>query len=193
MIAVPHMGKVHTKFMISILQIMDYCREWNSKNEEKILCDIRFQKGTVISYQRTMLVKDFLENKEYTHLLFLDSDMSFPNDVIVKLLEHNKDVCCGTYRNRQDTHYTTYLILPDQKELVPVLGIDKGDGLQEVLANGTGCMLIKREVLEKVNQFRFEGEKGEDINFCSDVRKEGFKIYTDLSLQCSHYIIQEVK
>src|SRR4051812_43515959 len=35
-----------------------------------------------------------------THLLFLDSDMTFPLDVLKRLLAHNKDVVGATYSRR---------------------------------------------------------------------------------------------
>ncbi len=50
--------------------------------------------------------------------------------------------------------------------------------------------MIHRDVLEKV-KFRYDltnCEGTDDIFFCMDARKEGFKIYADTAIKCKHKI-----
>ena len=60
--------------------------------------------------------------------------------------------------------------------------------LIETITCGLGCVLIKRNVLEKV-KFRYDKEKSpwDDVWFCEDARKEGFKVYLDTGVRCKHY------
>ncbi len=54
---------------------------------------------------------------------------------------------------------------------------------------GLGCVLISRPVLEKV-KFRYSGKYGgwDDVWFCEDAKKLGFKIYVDPKIRCKHLI-----
>lgn len=73
---------------------------------------------------------------------------------------------------------------------LPLAGIDYVDGA------GTGAMLIKRHVLEKIEAPRFEfkyDEKtrrmtiGEDLGFCIKVNQLGYHFFIDYSAVCSHH------
>jgi len=71
------------------------------------------------------------------------------------------------------------------------------EGLQEVDAVGTGCVLISRRVFENSNMRKapFERKlnedgtvnKGNDISFCERARDNGFKIYCHYGYQCDHF------
>lgn len=62
--------------------------------------------------------------------------------------------------------------------------------LIEADALGAGCLLIKREVLEKVPRPWFRNHYGtaggEDMYFCDRVKEAGFEIWGDWSVQCTH-------
>ena len=59
----------------------------------------------------------------------------------------------------------------------------------EIKMCGTGCILIHRNVLEKL-EFRENLEGGfDDVTFCNDViEKLGLKIYLDTSVKCGHLV-----
>ena len=61
--------------------------------------------------------------------------------------------------------------------------------LIESITCGLGCVLIKRNVLEKI-EFRHikDEEPWDDLWFCEDVREKGFKVYVDTSVRCKHYV-----
>jgi GT2 family glycosyltransferase len=56
---------------------------------------------------------------------------------------------------------------------------------------GLGCVLISRVVLEKI-EFKYSKQYGgwDDVWFCDDAKKAGFKIYVDTALKCKHLIKQ---
>lgn len=126
-----------------------------------------------------------------THLLFIDSDQTFPHDIIHRFLAHRKQVVAanvatkkfppdptarlndGTYAGR--LCYTT----PESK------------GLEEVWRIGTGVMLLdlnlfKREEMKKVPHWfdqrwddRIGSYVGEDWGFCERLQAAGVKLYID--------------
>ena len=54
---------------------------------------------------------------------------------------------------------------------------------------GLGCVLIHREVLEKV-KFRYSEKYGgfDDVWFCEDAKKNNFEIYVDPKIKCKHLL-----
>jgi len=61
------------------------------------------------------------------------------------------------------------------------------EDLIEVKYAGVGCMLIRRDVLEKCSFVRSTGRSGtDDFGFCDEARKAGFKIWADCTVKCDH-------
>lgn len=71
-----------------------------------------------------------------------------------------------------------------------------GDGLMEVDAVGSGCMLIHRRVCETMDKPLFvrqcDGwgvvERGHDYRFCSAAKMAGFRIWTHFDYPCHHFV-----
>jgi len=63
----------------------------------------------------------------------------------------------------------------------------EGEKLIEIRACGTGCLMIHRNILERI-EFKENFEGGyDDVLFCSDVwEKLDKKIYCDTSVKCDH-------
>jgi len=59
---------------------------------------------------------------------------------------------------------------------------------QKVAVTGGGCMLVRREVFEKLKRPWFEPEfhYGTDIQICRKARKVGFGVWCDTSLEIGH-------
>jgi len=93
----------------------------------------------------------------YSHLLFIDSDISFPPETLRVLLSFEGDMITHCYPEK---------------------------GKRRRIARGLGCTLIKREVLEKCSFLKGilvkgnfgSGREGEDILFRKKVKRAGFKI-----------------
>lgn len=62
-----------------------------------------------------------------------------------------------------------------------------GNKLLNVFFTGLGCMLIKREVLEKI-KFRYTETSFDDYAFCFDAQINKYKIWLDTSARCNHLI-----
>jgi GT2 family glycosyltransferase len=65
---------------------------------------------------------------------------------------------------------------------------DRSSELIEVDAVGTGIMLIRKKVFKELPEpwFYFKNDFSEDIMFCKEAKKAGYKIYVDTTLSVGH-------
>jgi GT2 family glycosyltransferase len=61
-------------------------------------------------------------------------------------------------------------------------------GMQKVAVTGGGCMLIRREVFDKIESpyFAPEFEYGTDIQICKKATEAGFEVWCDTSIEIGH-------
>ncbi len=141
-------------------------------------------------------------NEGYDYMFNLDQDVVPPKDVIERLIAHDKKIITGVYFNKFTkigqknlTHETRtrpvlWVRSPKTQGLVFVRNdVVAQDRLIRVDLCGTGCILIHRDVLEKI-RFRWEEEEsGVDDSFlCIDAAKLGYNIYADTSIKCIHHV-----
>lgn len=139
-------------------------------------------KSSLIPTGRNMLVQQAMAVKA-THMLFLDSDMVFPQDTIERLLSHAKYIVGGTYAQR----VTPFRVLGNTLDNQP---IEIDTGLLEMSRMPTGCLMIHMSVFDKLRMPYFrvgiDEEAGtilsEDLEFCDRAREAGFNIYCDVDL-----------
>ncbi len=169
-VAIAHSGTIKIKTMMSIVAALKRATyEWN----------ILEQQGSVIHVNRERLVKHAIK-LGLTHLLFVDTDMSFGPDAVDKLLADNKDIIGVHYNCRS---------LPLQTTL---RGVKEDKNLTQCEAAGTGLMLINLDVFKRIPEPWFffkvvEGEHfGEDYNFCEKAKEAGYPIWADLSIAVKH-------
>jgi len=98
---------------------------------------------SLISRARNTLVAKFLNNPDSTHLMFVDADIGWEPWHLLAMLNRDVDVIGGLYPMKT---------LPIKWVVNGFDGAEEGaDGLQEVSKTGTGFMLIKRHVFEKLD------------------------------------------
>ena len=159
--------------------------------------DLFTSAGTLIFDQRNNLVKTALEVKA-DYLLFVDADMRFPKDTLKILMAHDKDIIGVNATTRSEPVKPTaknMLINEDGSiDWMPIYSNDK-TGIEKADGIGCGIMLIKRKVVETIEEpyFYFEqlpGNRilGEDIYFCVKAKDAGFETWVDhdLSKQIKH-------
>ena len=143
------------------------------------------------------LIADWVVNGNYDYLFSVDSDISFGPHTLQQLLDHDKDVVCGLYRQRiadvqvieafESTpnggfHHIPYERLKDQ-------------GLYKLGACGFGCTLIKRQVFVDIGYPHFQyysaidhkNTFSEDLDFCRKAGTKGYEIWADTSILCDHH------
>lgn len=130
--------------------------------------------------------------KQFDYLFCVDSDISFPPDTLIRLLEHKKEIVAGIYIQRKHGQHTLEVYANGRnvpyEELV-------GKSLVEVDACGFGCILINSDVLRTVPYPHFiyksaidhKDTLSEDVFFCAKAAKFGFKTYVDPTITCEHH------
>lgn len=135
-VALPVYGALDVFFTQSLIKFL---------NEPPCPIALRMNPGdSLVSRSRNTLTADFLES-DASHLLFIDSDLIFSSEQVARLLAHDKDIVAGFYPKKQEG--------PVQWVCNAHLGADRpigADGLQEVRYMGTGFILVKRRVFERM-------------------------------------------
>ena len=104
---------------------------------------------------------------------------------------NSKDICGTLYKGRIEPHpYNVFYWDKDKTRVnqvpgdweIPNTELIKVDGV------GTGAMLIKTKVLKEMKKpwFFYEDNRSEDIMFCEEARRQGFKIFVDTTLKIGH-------
>jgi len=147
--------------------------------------------GSEVTMQRQELVEQALDT-DCTHLLWIDSDISFPTYTLNALLSHDKDIIACNYSTRVPPHRPVAF----RSEYDLDSRVYDGTGIQKIWAVGMGCMLVKREVYENIPapHFRISWDEvndslmGEDIYFCTKAREAGYDVWleNDLSKNIAH-------
>lgn len=141
---------------------------------------------------RNFTCKTMLE-EGYDYLLTIDHD-NVPLKNPIDLILLGKDVIGMPYPawNMSDPNFPIYLVAMDRVEGGYKEHKDK-NGLQEVDAVGSGCMIISRKVLEKVKEPFLRKWKdgfavtGLDFYFCEKAKEKGFKIYCHYDYLVDHF------
>ena len=132
---------------------------------------IELQFGTIgneslVTRARNTLVQLFMDNEEYTHLLFIDADLAFNSESVFRMLDLDEDVVTGVYPRKvidwtkaikrvkenpkikeDELHAASLQYNLNVKDPKKVM-VKKG--FIEVLDGATGFMLIKRNVFERM-------------------------------------------
>lgn len=133
--------------------------------------------------------KIFIKN-DHTHMLIVEADIFPKENIIDELLKYDKDVVSALYQIDKKkgifNAYHNFLVANNKTFSNLFIGPNFLDGeLKEINGAGLGCVLIKREVLEKI-EFRC-GQWSPDMYFWQDLKAYGFKGYVDTSIIVKHY------
>ena len=161
---------------------------------------------SLISRARNTLTAKFLEQEGATHLMFIDADIGWEPWHLLVLLNRDVDVIGGLYPMKT---------MPIKWVVNGFEGAEEGpDGFQEVSKAGTGFLLMKRHVFEKLNSHPavkpYKNDIGldpkydknlktyfdtavrqgryysEDWTFCENWRDIGGKVYVDKRVLLRH-------
>jgi hypothetical protein len=196
-VCTPARDMVHTMFTYDLVNMVSY----HTLNTNDAV-SLKISQGTLIANQRAELCLDAMREK-CTHVLFIDSDMRFPHDMIERLLQHDLDIVATNCARRRMPTGPTAQIYKENGERELVYTMPESTGLQEVGSVGMGVMLIKANVFAKLAEPWFEtpwrhdkrGYIGEDVFFCRKAREAGFKIWIDhdVSKEIGHIGMFEFK
>jgi hypothetical protein len=160
-VATPVHSNVSIFYTQALLKFQQECFQQN------ILVSFVLLKSSLVTQGRNLCVSNFLEDaNNYTHLLFIDSDIDFNSESVFTMLKKDKDIIAIPYPMKDinwdriiskwkvspptdafklsTTGYTFPIRLEDSEHIK----ID--DGVMEVSHAPTGCMLIKRSTILKM-------------------------------------------
>ena len=199
--------KVGLRMAVSLMRLGQQVMEHGIHIQVSSICGC-----SVVSRARNMIAHEFLKS-DCDHLLFIDSDMNFEPDSVLRLLAWNqtKPIVGGAYESRKEGKIYI-LSLDGDKEHVQM------DAMGNVKARriATGFMMIQRKVFEKLAEmhpewehkdntsdamlhsfFDFkvtrEGYIGEDFLFCDRAQEAGFSVWIDPTIKLGHMGIHEFK
>lgn len=179
LICIPYTGYVAPQAAYSLIPMACHARN------RGISVDM-FPIGMSLVYTaREESVRVFLQGG-YDALLFVDSDMVVPVDLLTRLIDADKDIVSALAFKRTPGYEPC--IFKECNEQDAKFYLDYPKGLIEIEGVGMACTLIKRMVFETVPQPWFFPHKvlGEDLSFCVRARETGFKIFCDTTLICGH-------
>lgn len=188
LVGIPSDDSVKANFAMSMAAMTHYC------GLAGIKLAIANQKGSVLPKNRNKLVETARE-LECSHLLQIDSDLTFPPAALHRLLMRGQPIVGCTYARRSRPHDNLAVPLNQQS-------VHNAAGLTAVDRLPTGLLLTELEVFTKIKQpwFRFPTLEatpdlpagridGEDYYFCDSAREAGYTVYLDveLSFEITHW------
>lgn len=150
-----------------------------------------------ISSNRNRIVKRFLET-DCDFLLMIDDDI-VPHENPCELVYADKDIIGVPAQVRSAGEIMVWTAYRPHSGGVgySAIDLDSLDDMIEILEVaivGTGCILVKREVLENLkapfhSEFDEDGIQkfGTDFAFCRKAALSGYKIFTTTQRRCEHY------
>ena len=146
-------------------------------------------KGSILPRSRMKLVKAAID-QDCTHILFIDTDQTFPKDTLHRLLQHGKDVVGCNIATKQIPASPTARARGSAIDGFPVFTDPDSPALEKVWRLGTGIMLIDVRVFKKIGLGVFEVRwveeiqdyRGEDWHMCEAMERAGFDIWVDHKL-----------
>lgn len=202
MIATPaYDGKVFVPYAVALAET----NKLMFKNEIPVEIIIN-SSGSLLVAERNKIIETFM-NSSCTHLLCIDSDLGWPSQAVLAMMQSGNEFVAGIYPSRGEKSFIFRPKLNEDKSLVKN---DKNQiGMEYIPA---GFMLLKRSVIEKMREkfpelyyepkadslkfakgwcfFNTEvwnGEFwGEDYVFCRKAREAGVDIWVDPLIEFDH-------
>jgi hypothetical protein len=203
MIATPaYSGKVDIPYALSFSQTVQLLSTHQIKVQPFISAS-----GSLLVAERNRIVQAFWES-DCTHILCIDSDLGWPAQAVLAMLESEKEFVAGVYPARGVKN--TFLFR-EEKSATGTFIVDRH--LIKMQYIPAGFMLLTRSAIQKMRDFHpdlyfepkdksvdnpsagycffntevWDGEFwGEDFVFCRKAREAGVEIWVDPLIQFDH-------
>ncbi len=135
----------------------------------------------------------------YTHLVFLDADMVWPETAIYQILSHadSGDIVGGLYVLKGPPYSPVHLLdgfRQDDQDMF-LRAVDYKDELVEVEVLGMGLTIIPVQAFRDIPgprwfEYRYGPDElptvSEDVPFSQKARAAGYKLFMDPTISCGH-------
>ncbi len=175
-------GQISVLYAASLFKLQNLVRGYRDFNLK-----ILFKDGdALITRARASLISQFLDDPSATHLLFIDADVGFEPDQVLRLIECGAEMCAAIYpikridwgkvrssleagRSNPAAAALKYVFEVDDPNAVAEQG-----GFVRVRYAGTGFLMIRREALERMctayPELRYKRDHSVDAVIASDNR-----------------------
>ena len=183
LVAVPTVDYVPADFVKSLANLS------LRLGRERIPADVQIIGGTLVYIARNRLALRAIRD-EYTHVLWLDSDMTFSDSIVEDLLFCGKDMVCGAFVSRRPPYGPcVYTDISDPANMKKV----ENFGTEPFRVDGCGfaTVLTSVSLLDAVQSnfgtcFRPTEQYGEDLAFCDRVKQLGMEIWCEPTVRPGH-------
>jgi hypothetical protein len=190
-VAVPCFGgQISVLCTASLLKLQKLTRTYRDFSIKMLFKD----GDALISRARASLAAQFLDDPSATHLLFIDADIGFEPEQVRRLIECGAEMCAAVYPiKRIDWSKVRESIAADRPLPAAALNyvfevddpnaVTERGGFVRVRYAGTGCLMIRREALERMcahyPQLKFKRDHSVDASTVSDNRYALFDTMID--------------
>lgn len=182
LIAIPTTDQMPFQFVESLTALI------RRLDADEVDYDIAFQGGTLVYVGRDKLSLKAIGG-DYSHVLWLDSDMVFTDDLFETLLDSRKPFVTGIAHSRR-TPFPSCIFT----EIYP--GVTRWEGEYptetfRIAGCGMACVLMETSILRDVwshhsTAFFPTRELGEDIAFCKRATDLGHEIWAEPMARLGH-------
>ena len=184
-------GQIGEPYFRSMMRFAILCNKYGIQYTVSTLAN-----ESLVTRGRNTLTSFFMENEKTTHLFFIDADIEFNPEDILRMVAYDKPVVVGAYPKKAinwqsimnatknlpeetpetiEGHSSNYVVnfdfLQDEKgNRLPQVQIE--DNLVKLKDAGTGFMCIKKEVIQQMFEKHPELKYANDINV--DMKFEPF-------------------
>ncbi len=175
-------GQISVHYAASLLRLQALMKKYGN-----LSLKVQFKDGdALITRARASLISQFLDDPAATHLLFVDADIGFEPEQVMRLLQSGADMAAAVYPikridwDRVRSTIETARPNPASASLRYVLEVDNPDAVTEkggfvkVRYAGTGFLMVRRAALERMcahyPQLKFKRDHSYDAATASENR-----------------------
>ena len=137
---------------------------------------------SLITRGRNNLMAKMLNNKEATHFMFIDADIRFQPESILQMIACDKEVIGGLYPKKALPVNYVINLKPETKIQGDIFTVD---------TMGTGFLLFKRNVYEKLIQAHPETKYVDDVGLGKQYEPNMYAIFDVEIDERGHYLSED--
>lgn len=198
LIAVPLPESVSNSFYSNLIELISYTKKHLKGLEE---LSYSTKSGVRTDKNRNVLIDEALQY-DYDYVLWLDADMVYPVDMIVKYFDHKfKIIGCVYFKRKYPYHPVLYV--NGTNPIKPYKMVDptklEPNTIYEVDGLGFGGVMVDTEVYRTMQGDKYmnygvnyhlpyetEGQLTHDLEWCRKAKEYGYKIYVHTGVFAGH-------
>jgi hypothetical protein len=174
-------GQISAVYALSLLKLQTRMRAYRDCNFKVLMKD----GDALITRARASLLSQFLDDPSATHLLFIDADIGFEPEQVLRLIECGAEMCAAVYPIKRIDWQRMKNALSGAEpnpaaslqyafEVEDPNAIVANSGFIKVRYAGTGFLMIRRAAIERMcanyPQLRYKRDHSIDATTASDNR-----------------------